>query len=119
MQLVFVCQSHLDRAVVGPLRVEGEPLPGLAPVHRKQLRGGGRGSAPNEEEPLLQHCAGVGRPRVEGVLVVEPASPGRLVAGGFVTDRGETLEEVHGGAQEHDSGKLGESAAGPQGPHLG
>ena len=111
------CQSHLDRAVFLPARVEGEPLPGLSPVHRQHLSGGGRDIAPNKEEPFLQHRAGVVVPGVEGVLVVEPAEPGQLVAGVQVAGRGETLEEVHGGAP-HVTGEGGEAAAGPRGPQL-
>ena len=86
-----------------PARVEGEPLPGLSSIHRQHLRGGGRVPAPNQEEPLLQYCAGVVQPGVEGVLVVKPAGPG---------------QEVHGGAVGHVTGKGGEAAAGPRGPQL-
>ena len=50
-------------------------------------------------------------------MVVEPAGPGQLVAGGVVADRGETLEEVRSGG-EHASGEGGEVAAGPRGPQL-
>ena len=74
--------------------------------------------APHEEEPLLQHCAGVVPPGVEGVLVVEPAGPGQLVAGESVADRGETLEDVHSRALVHVTGEGGEGAAGPRGPQL-
>ena len=112
------CQSHLDRAVVLPARVYGEPLPGLSPVHRQHLCGGGGDSSPNKEEPLLQYCACVGIPGVEGVLEVEPAGPGQLVAGGVVAGHWETLEEVHGGAVGHVPGEGGEAAAGPRGPQL-
>ena len=111
------CQSHLDRAVVPPARVEGETLPGLPPVHRQHLCGGGRVTAPHQEEPLLQHCAGVPLPGVEGVLVVEPAGPGQLVAGGVVAGHWETLEDVHCGS-EHATGEGGQAAAGPRGPQL-
>ena len=110
-----------------PARVEGEPLPGLPPVHRQNLCGGGRVQAPHkepfasyEEEPLLYHCAGVVPPGVEGVLVVTPAGPSQLVAGGLVTSHWETLEEVHSGAVLHamPCGEGGEAAAGPWGPQL-
>ena len=117
-----VCQSDLDRAVAVSARVEGEPLPGLSSVHRQHLCGGGGGeaivTAPHEEETLLQNCAGVVIPFVEGVLVVEPAGPGQLVAGVPVADRCETLEDVHGGALVHVPGEGGEGAAGPRGPQL-
>ena len=103
--------------MVIPARVEGEPLPGLPPVHRQHLRGGARLVAPHQEEPLLQHCAGVAVPGVEGVLVVEPAGPGQLVAGGVVAGHWETLEDVHGEAV-HGTGEGGEAAAGPRGPQL-
>ena len=43
-----VCQSDLDRAVEISARVEGEPLPGLPPVHRQHLRGGARLVAPHQ-----------------------------------------------------------------------
>ena len=112
------CQSDLDRAVFLPARVYGEPLPGLSPVNRQHLCGGGRDIAPNKEEPLLQYCAGVGLPGVEGVLIVEPAGPGQLVAGGLVADRRETLEEVQGRAVGHVTGEGGEAAAGPRRPQL-
>ena len=115
---VSVCQSDLDRAVLFPASVEGEPLPGLPPVHWQHLRGGGRVTASYEEEPLLQHCAGVVPPGVEGVLVVEPACPGQLVAGGVVAGHWETLEDVHGGVV-HVTGEGGQAAAGPRGPQLG
>ena len=74
-------------------------------------------AAPNQEESLLQHCACVAPPGVEGVLVVEPPGPGQLVAGGEVADRGETLEDVHGGVV-HVTGEGGEAAAGLRGPQL-
>ena len=100
--------------MVLPARVEGEPLPGIPPVHRQHLCGGGRPAAPHKEETLLQHCAGVVVPGVEGVLVVEPAGPGQLVAGGLVAGHWETLEDVHGGAV-HVHREGGEGAAGPRG----
>ena len=112
------CQYHLDRAVSVPTRVEGESLPGLSPAHRQQLSGGGGVGASHEEQPLLQHCAGVVVPGVEGVLVVEPAGPSQLVAGGGVAGHWETLEDVHGGVV-HVTGEGGEAAAGPRGPQLG
>ena len=83
--------------MVKSVRVEVPPFPGLPSVHRQQLRGGGRVGAPHQEEPLLQHCGGVGPPGVEGVLEVEPAGPGQLVAGGGVAGHWETLEDVHAG----------------------
>ena len=116
---ISVCQSDLDRAVALPARVKREALPGLPPVPRQHLRGGGRVIAPNKEETLLQHCAGVVCPGVEGVLVVEPAGPGQLVAGGGVAGHWETLKEVHGGAPVHVTGEGGQGAAGPRGPQLG
>ena len=112
------CQSDLDRAVFLPARVEGEPLPGLSPVHRQHLCGGGRLPAPHKEEPLLQYCARMVLPVVDVVLIVEPAGPGQLVAGGLVADRRETLEEVQGRAVGHVIGEGGEAAAGPRGPQL-
>ena len=92
---VSVCQSDLDRAVIIPASVEVPPLPGLPPVHRQHLRGGGRVVASHKEEPLLKHCAGVVLPGMEGVLVVEPAGPGQLVAGRVVAGHWETLDDVH------------------------
>ena len=100
-----------------PARVEGEPLPGLSPIPRQHLRGGGREHASNKEETLLQHCAGVVAPVVEGVLEVEPAGPGQLVAEVVTAGHGETLEDVHSRAV-HVTGEGGEVAAGPWGPQL-
>ena len=104
--------------MVLPDSVKVPPLHGLPPVHRQHLRGGGRVIAPHQEETLLQHCAGVVYPGVEGVLVVEPACPGQLVAGSGVAGHWETLDEVHGGAVGHTTGEGGEAAAGSRGPQL-
>ena len=103
--------------MVLPARVEGEPLPGLPSISRQHLRGGEGVKAPHQEEPLFQHCAGVPPPGVESVLVVEPAGPGQLVAGGVVAGHWETLEDVHCGS-EHATGEGGQAAAGPRGPQL-
>ena len=73
--------------------------------------------APHKKETLIQHCAGVRLPVVEGVLVVEPADLGQLVAGGGVAGDWETLEDVHGGAL-HGTGEGGHAADGPWGPQL-
>ena len=104
--------------MVLPARLEGEPLPGLPPVTREHFSGEEGLTAPNKEEPLLQHCAGVVPPGVESVLVVDPAGPGQLVAGGGVAGQWETLEDVHSGGG-HVAGEGGEAAAGPRGPQLG
>ena len=91
-----VCQSDLDRAVFHPAWVEGEPHYGLAPISRQHLRGGGGFGAPNQEEIILQHCAGVVNPADEGELVGVPAGRVQVEAGGGVAGHWETLEDVQG-----------------------
>ena len=102
--------SDLDRAVVRPARVKGEPFPGHPTVHRHNLRGKEGEHAANQEDTLLQDGAGMRFPAVEGVLVVHPAGPRQLGAGGVVAGQRETGEDVQGGAV-HVKGERGEGAA--------
>ena len=74
--------------------MEGESLPSFFPVSRQNFRSGERVFSPHEEKALLPHSTGVEPPGMKGVLEVEPAAPGQLVAGVSEASNRETLEDV-------------------------